>query len=73
MLNVFIAEIETAAERLKKDLVMNLHAEYIANHSKDEKTPTETKDLAAKMVNLFLAEELQYNLNKQINQSKHER
>ena len=70
MLNVFMAEIETAAKKLQTDLVINLHAEYVANHSKDEKTPTETKELAAKMINLFLAEELNFNLNKQINRSK---
>jgi len=73
MLNTFMAEIEAAAEQLKKRLIQDAHADFVQMYNNSALTPTDTKRIAEKYTNMYLAQELQLRLNKSLSleTSKH--
>jgi len=73
MLNTFMAEIEASAEELKKRLIQDAHADFVQTYNNSALTPTDTKRIARKYINLHLAQELQFRMNKELTNetSKH--
>lgn len=68
MLNEFMAEIETAAETLKKGLIQDAHADFIAHYNNSELNSTQSKEIARKYVLFYLSQELYLKNSKQLNQ-----
>ena len=66
MLNVFMAEIEAAAEKLKTGLIQDAHADFVKTYNNSALTPTDAKRIAEKYTNMYLAQELQLRLNKSL-------
>jgi len=66
MLNVFMAEIEAAAEKLKTGLIQDAHADFVQTYNNSALTPTDAKRIAEKYTNMYLSQELQLRLNKSL-------
>jgi len=66
MLNIFMAEIEAAAEKLKTGLIQEAHADFIQTYNNSALTPTDVKRIAQKYTTMYLSQELHLNLNKSL-------
>jgi hypothetical protein len=61
-----MAEIESAAEKLKTGLIQDAHADFVQTYNNSALTPTDVKRIAKKYINMYLAQELQLRLNKSL-------
>jgi len=53
----FIKAIELAAEKLHNSLLQQAHVDWAQSYSRIEMNPTEAKELAARYINNFMAQE----------------
>lgn len=62
----FIEAIEFATEQLKNKLLQDAHTDWTQTYSRMDLTPTQAKELAAKYLLNFMAQELYLHLSKNL-------
>ena len=66
MKDVFMAAIKAQIDQMNTRLIDDAHTDFISKFNVLKLNPTELKDLAAEYVNLFHAQELQFNITKNL-------
>ena len=68
MIHEFMAEIEKAAQNLKKGLIQDAHADFITHYQDSGLNPAEAKEIANKYVIFYLSQELYLKNQQSLNQ-----
>lgn len=64
---IFMQVIRLMADKLKTRLILDAQADFYSQYDKEHLTPTQTQQKAQDYVRLFLAQELQFSINKSLN------